>query len=165
MNGSTSDANARARVTAVYLAVASGQPMKRVPEALAVEGRGLEGCRHGKKRPGTKRQVLLMDLANLRALDVELGAMKENLIVEGLPLEELPAGQRLQIGDAILELTEQCVPCHKMDKLRPGLLQQSYGRRGQLAKVIRAGTIAEGAEVRLLDVNPDAPRPIRPKLP
>ncbi|RKH48313.1 hypothetical protein D7X12_00515 [Corallococcus sicarius] len=46
-----------------------------------------------------------------------------------------------------------------------GALKESWGRRGQLARVLKAGTVREGDPVRLLDVNPDAPRVIRPKLP
>ncbi|NMO13441.1 MOSC domain-containing protein [Pyxidicoccus fallax] len=140
--------------------------MRRVTEARAVEGRGLEGDRHSQRALGHKRQVLLLDEASRAALDVPVGALKENVLVEGLPLDTLPPGQRLALGDEVLlELTEPCVPCWKLDALRPGLLKESWGRRGQLAKVLKGGTVREGDGVRLLDVNPDAPRIIRPKLP
>ncbi len=158
----------QARVTAVFLAQERETPMKRVDEALAVEGRGLEGDRHAKKqRRGGKRQVLLMDAQNLRALGLPEGVLKENVVVDAMPvpLEELPPGQRLRLGEAVVELTEQCVPCHKLERIRPGLLKESWGRRGQLARVIGSGVIREGDSVVLLDVNPDAPKPIRPKLP
>lgn len=158
----------QARVTAVFLAQERETPMKRVDEALAVEGRGLEGDRHAKKqRRGGKRQVLLMDAQNLRDLGLPEGALKENVVVDAMPvpLEELPPGQRLRLGEAVVELTEQCVPCHKLERIRPGLLKESWGRRGQLARVIGSGVIREGDSVVLLDVNPDAPKPIRPKLP
>lgn len=161
----TTGAETKGRLIGLYLAVASGEPMRPVKQARALVGRGLEGCRHGKKRPDSKRQVLLMDAANLRALGIGPSRMKENLLVEGLDLEHLPPGQRLKVGDAVLELTEPCIPCHKMDKLRPGLLRESYGRRGVLARVIEEGELSEGAEVTLLDVNPDAPKPIQPRLP
>ncbi|WP_395809969.1 MOSC domain-containing protein [Archangium minus] len=65
----------------------------------------------------------------------------------------------------VVELTEPCAPCSKLERIRQGLLKESWGRRGQLAQVLRGGTVREGDGVRLLDVNPDAPRPIRPKLP
>ena len=140
--------------------------MRRVPEAQAVEQHGLEGDRHQRRAVGHKRQLLLMDEAQRAALDVPEGALKENVLVEGLPLDALPPGQRLALGDAVVvELTEPCVPCWKLDALRPGLLKDSWGRRGQLARVLKAGTVHEGDTVRLLDVNPDAPRIIRPKLP
>ncbi|WP_081465897.1 MOSC domain-containing protein [Stigmatella aurantiaca] len=140
--------------------------MKRVPEAEAVEGRGFVGDRHGKKKPHGKRQLLLLDEASLHALRMAPGQLKENLVMAGLPLESLPAGQRLGLGEqVVVELTEPCVPCSKLELIRPGLLKESWGQRGQLAKVLRGGTVREGDGVRLLDVNPEAPRPIRPKLP
>lgn len=155
----------RGTIRAVFLAQERGTPMKRVPQARAIETRGMEGCRHAEKKAGGKRQVLLVDLAQLQALDLSPGVLKENLVVEGVALDSLPPGQRLRIGEALLELTEPCTPCHKMNKLRPGLLSDSWGRRGQLARVLVGGEIREGDPVELLDVNPDVPRPINPKLP
>lgn len=146
--------------------------MLRVSEAVAVEGRGLEGCRHFQRMAGPhrqrllKRQLLLLDDTSREALRVEIGALKENVLVAGLPLDALPPGQRLALGDeVVVELTEPCVPCWKLDALRPGLLSESWGKRGQLAQVLRGGRVREGDTVRLLGVNPDAPRVIRPKLP
>lgn len=140
--------------------------MLRVPEARAVEGQGFEGDRHARRTHGHKRQLLLLDEPSRAGLDVAVGALKENVLVAGLPLDTLPPGQRLALGDeVVVELTEPCVPCWKVEALRPGLLKDSWGRRGQLARVLRGGTVREGDTVRLLDVNPDAPRPIRPKLP
>ncbi|AFE07280.1 molybdenum Cofactor Sulfurase domain containing protein [Corallococcus coralloides DSM 2259] len=140
--------------------------MRRVPEARAVEQHGFEGDRHQRRAVGHKRQLLLLDEAQRTALDVPEGALKENVLVGGLPLDALPPGQRLALGgEVVVELTEPCVPCWKLDALRPGLLKDSWGRRGQLARVLKAGTVHEGDTVRLLDVNPDAPRIIRPKLP
>ncbi len=153
-------------IRALLLAQERGTPMKRVPEAQALEGRGFVGDRHGKKKPNGKRQLLLLDEASHASLRLEAGALKENVVISGLPLESLPAGQRLALGaEVVVELTEPCVPCSKLERLRPGLLKESWGQRGQLAKVLRGGTVREGDGVRLLDVNPDAPRPIRPKLP
>ncbi|MFP2930105.1 MOSC domain-containing protein [Pyxidicoccus sp. 3LG] len=153
-------------IRALLLAQARGTPMRRVQEATAVEQRGLAEDRHSQRAHGHKRQVLLLDEASRVALDVPVGALKENVLVEGLALDTLPPGQRLALGDeVILELTEPCVPCWKLDALRPGLLKESWGRRGQLARVLKGGIVREGDGVRLLDVNPDAPRIIRPKLP
>jgi len=153
-------------IRALLLAQERGTPMKRVPEAQALEGRGFVGDRHGKKKPNGKRQLLLLDEASHQALRLGAGELKENVVISGLPLESLPPGQRLALGDeVVVELTEPCVPCSKLERIRPGLLKASWGQRGQLARVLRGGMVREGDGVRLLDVNPEAPRPIRPKLP
>ena len=153
-------------VTHLFLAQARGTPMLRVPEARALEGRGLEGCRHTKWKPGHARQVLLLDATSHAALHLEPGALKENVVVAGVPLEALPPGQRLALGaEVLVELSGPCVPCWKLDALRPGLLSAAWGQRGQLARILRGGLVREGDAVEVLDVNPDAPRIIRPKLP
>lgn len=139
--------------------------MEPVSEAEALVGRGLDGCRHAKKKPNSKRQVLLVDDASRALLKLAPGALKENVLVEGLPLNDLPAGQRLRLGSAVVEITGPCTPCWKLDKLRPGLLSASWGKRGQLARVVAGGRFRLGDTVSLAGVNPDAPKPINPKLP
>ncbi len=153
-------------VVALFLGVARGEPMQAVLTAEALEGRGLAGCRHAKKAPGGgKRQVLLMDERHPLDLGVALGTLKENVVIRGIDLEALPLGQRIQIGGATFELSEICVPCQKLNAIRPGLLKESWGRRGQLARVLVGGPIALGDDVTLLDVNPDIPRQPYPRLP
>ena len=140
--------------------------MKRVSEANAIEQRGFDGDRHAMRKSGGKRQLLLLDSKSLELLRVEPGQLKENVVVTGLPLEDLPPGQRLQLGaELVVELTGPCVPCNKLEQLRPGLLAESWGKRGQLAMVLKGGVVREGDKVSLLDVNPNAEKPIEPKLP
>jgi MOSC domain-containing protein YiiM len=61
----------------------------------------------------------------------------------------LPSGQRLHIGEAVLELTYACDPCERMDELRPGLRAAVDGRRGMLARVITSGIIRPGDPITL----------------
>lgn len=153
-------------VRAIRLAGPYGQPMQTVDTAVAVTERGFVGDRHSARKPGHRRQLLLVDQAELDLLELPGGVLKENLLLEGIPLESLQAGQRLHLGnEVVLELTEPCVPCSKLERIRPGLISEAWGHRGQLARVISGGTVRVGDAVRLGDVNPEAPRPIRPKLP
>jgi MOSC domain-containing protein YiiM len=115
---------------------------------LAVDGVGLEGCAHA--RPGNKRQVLFASAEHLRAVDVEPGAIRENLTIEGADVEVWAVGQRVAIGEAEFEISMRCDPCERMEALRPGLRAELQGRRGMLARVVRAGQVAVGDEVRLL---------------
>ena len=151
---------------ALRLAGASGEPMRTVDAAVAETDRGLVGDRHSRRPPGHRRQVLLVDQAELDLLGLPGGVLKENVVLEGIPVESLEAGQRLHLGDeVVLELTEPCVPCSKLDRIRPGLISEAWGHRGQLARVLAGGTVRVGDPVRLGEINPEAPRPIRPKLP
>jgi MOSC domain-containing protein YiiM len=115
---------------------------------LAVDGVGLEGCAHA--RPGNKRQVLFASAEHLRAVDVEPGAIRENLTIEGADVEVWPVGQRVAIGEAEFEISMRCDPCERMEALRPGLRAELQGRRGMLARVVKAGQVAVGDEVRVL---------------
>jgi len=151
---------------ALRLAGPSGEAMREVEAAVAETERGLVGDRHSRRPSGHRRQVLLVDQAELDLLGLPGGVLKENVLLEGIPLESLQAGQRLHLGpEVVLELTEPCVPCSKLERIRPGLISEAWGRRGQLARVVSGGTVRVGDEVRLGALNPDAPRPIRPRLP
>lgn len=104
-------------------------------------GHGLEGDYHGKQRPGVSRQVLLVDRRTLEALGFAHGALREQLTVDFPGLDTLPRGARLQVGDAILEVTEPCEPCEVIGALNevadPRALRESLrGRRGMLTKVV-----------------------------
>lgn len=139
------------RVTALFLATSSGQPMRPVEAAEALVQRGFAGDRHAAKRKGGKRQLLLLEARSHAELDVPPGALKENVVVDGVPLESLPVGQRLRLGDQVLlELTGECEPCRKLDALRPRLKAQSKGRRGQLARVLEGGEVRVGDGVELV---------------
>ncbi len=123
--------------------------MREVEEAVAAENHGLDGCAHG--RPGGRRQVLLMDAETLNQFDLPPGVVKENITTQGLVLRELHPGQRLRVGEALLEITLPCEPCSRMDVIRQGLQQELRGRRGMLCRVVEAGRIRRGDRIEVLD--------------
>jgi len=115
----------------------------------AVADLGFEGCAHA--RPGGgKRQVLLMDRETLDALQLAPGTLRENITTEGLDVNGLETGQRLRIGQALLEVSGPCTPCSLMEKLRPGLRQEIRGRRGTLCRVVAGGSIRRGDSIEKL---------------
>lgn len=114
---------------------------------LALEGRGFEGCAHANP---PRREVLLVSKAYLDELEVEPGAIRENVTVEGADVQSWPVGQRVQVGGALVEVTMVCDPCHRMDELRDGLRAQLHDKRGMLAHVVEGGEIALGDEIELL---------------
>jgi MOSC domain-containing protein YiiM len=120
------------------------EPRERV---TAIEGHGLEGCAHANP---PRREVLLASKKHLDALDVEPGAIRENVTVEGADVHEWPVGQRVQVGEALLEVTMVCDPCQRMDELRPGLRAEIDGKRGMLARVVEGGEIALGDLIQLV---------------
>ena len=113
----------------------------------AVEGFGLEGCAHANP---PKREVLFVSKEHLDTVDVEPGAIRENITVEGDDVEKWPIGQRVRAGGAEFEITMVCDPCHRMDELRGGLRARLQGKRGMLARVVESGEIAVGDTVELV---------------
>ena len=120
------------------------EPCERV---RAVESGGFEGCAHANP---PRREVLLVSKQHLDAVDVEPGAIRENVTVEGVDVHDWPVGARVRVGEAVLEITMVCDPCHRMDELRDGLRAQLDGRRGMLAHVVDGGEITLGDTVELV---------------
>jgi len=116
--------------------------MEELAEARILKDKGIEGCRHG--RPGSNRQVLLVDHETLEVMDLRPGMIWENITTQGLNVNGLAIGQQLQIGQARLEVSEVCTPCIQVERLRPGLRKEMRGRRGMLCRVIEGGTVRIG---------------------
>ena len=128
-----------ATVLHLFRAPRRGLPMEKLFEVHVVQGSGFEGCAHA--RPGRKRQVLLVDAETLQAMDLMPGIIRENITTQGLNVNGLANGQRLQIGDARLEVTAVCTPCNQLEKIRAGLRREIWGRRGMLCRVLEGGMI------------------------
>lgn len=122
------------------------EPPVPAPSIRLIEGLGIEGDRH--QKPNGSRQVLLMAEENCDAFGLSPGEVRENITTRGIDLQSLPAGTRLEIGEAALEITKDCEPCAFIDSLRPGLRAQMERRRGMLARVLRGGEICVGEAIR-----------------
>jgi len=134
----------------LFVAPARRRPMLEQAEVRAIGNLGFEGCVHG--RPGSKRQVLLIEGEALRELGLSPGMVRENITTEGIRLAELEFGKRLRVGEAVLEVTVPCEPCDHMEAIRPGLKDELRGRRGILCRVIEGGLIRRGDAVDVIDL-------------
>ncbi len=134
-----------ARVLHLFRAPKRRAPMEELQAAEIVENAGLAGCAHA--RPNGKRQVLLMDVETLRSMSLEPGIIRENITTEGLEVNALQTGQRLNVGAVELVVSAVCEPCELMDEIRPGLQEELVGRRGMLCRVVRGGTVRPGDEI------------------
>ena len=123
--------------------------MKFVNPATVIQDYGLEEDHHA--RAGSERQLLLIEEETLRAMNLRIGVVRENLTTRGIVLTGLESGRILQIGSEVrLRITQPCQPCSRMDEIRPGLQQELTGRRGVLAKVESGGSISVGDPIRIL---------------
>ena len=131
-----------ASVHGLFRAPKKRLPMEELQEAQVVNDFGLQGCAHA--RPGRKRQVLLVDKETLEAMDLQPGILRENITTTGLNVNSLAIGQQLRVGKTLLEVSEICTPCDQMEKIRPGLRKELWGRRGMLCQVVEGGVIRRG---------------------
>ena len=129
-------------VAHLFRAVKRGLPMEEMEQAEAVANLGFSTCRHA--RFGSKRQVLIVDQETLDAMELRPGMIRENITTQGLNVNGLAVGELLRFGRALLEISMVCTPCDELEKVRPGLRRELYGRRGMLCRVIADGGISRG---------------------
>ena len=130
----------------VFLQLADGSAWEAVEQVNAVTGCGLEGDKHA--RPESGRQVLLVEQEVLETFGLQAGALHEQITTAGVKLASLPAGSRLKVGRALLEVTKPCQPCLWVNRHGPGMVELLRGRRGMLATVVEGGIIRRGDEVK-----------------
>jgi MOSC domain-containing protein YiiM len=132
-------------------------PLESLQQAEAVEGRGLAGDHRIDKTPGSARQVTLISREFIGQIahylnrdDIDPALLRRNLVVSGINLNALRR-QQFTIGDALFEATALCHPCSRMEQaLGPGGVAAMIGHGGVCARILRAGTISIGDELRVV---------------
>jgi MOSC domain-containing protein YiiM len=132
------------------------QPVSPRPSAYLEPGKGLVGD-HWRGRPDGKRQVTLIQAEHLPVIASVLGLaavepaqLRRNLVVRGINLRALKA-HRFRVGAAVLELTDECHPCLRMeDILGPGGFNAVRGHGGWCARVLEPGEVRVGDAVARL---------------
>ena len=132
----------------------------RVPveTATLVANHGLEGDQ--KAGHNKTRQVNLLSAEWLAARAAEgyragPGQFGEQIIIEGLAVETLPAGTLLAIGpEAIIAITKGRTGCERLQAVQPKPTT-GLGPIGALARVVMGGPIRVGDTVRVLEAAGD----------
>ena len=127
----------------------------RVPldKARLVEGYGIEGDRKG---GNPQRQLNIMSYETLVGLEgegykVAPGEMGEQIILQGIDVNVLQTGDRLQIGSAVVEILKPRTGCDRFEKIQTLTKEQCAGRMGMMAGVVVSGTISVGDPVKVLE--------------
>ena len=123
-------------------------------EATLIAGHGIEGDDKAGRSP--RRQLNLLSFEWLRERKKEgyktkPGSFGEQLIIEGLAVENLQRGDRLQLGEeACIEITLPRTGCERLEAAQGMSNKLLRGHIGMLAKVLTGGTIRVGDSVKLL---------------
>lgn len=140
-------------VFSLYIARDAALPMESTHAVKAVAGQGLEGDRyfngtgHWSKTPGVGREVTLIEIETIEALERERsiaiapGAARRNVVTRGVPLNHL-VGREFQVGAVRLRGTRLCEPCAYLEGLtQQGILAGLIHRGGLRAEIVISGTI------------------------
>ena len=139
------------KLEAIWLKRARRGPMDPVDEAVAVQGRGLEGgADFDRDRHVTLVEREVFDRLKAEFDDsVEPVMRRANLLVSGIRLEGTH-GRTLSVGDLRIHIRGETRPCGRMDEACEGLrsaLDPNWGG-GVHGSVANDATIKVGDEVR-----------------
>jgi cyclic pyranopterin monophosphate synthase len=138
-------------VVAVNVSVRKGERKTPMPEVLLRGEHGIEGDAHA---GSWHRQVSLLaqesiDKMAAMGLDVRAGDFAENITTQGLDVAALPLFTTLDLGEALVEVTQIGKECHS----RCAIYQQAgdcvMPREGIFVRVLRGGRVAPGDPVRV----------------
>ena len=143
MNGRGSSVNGEFSILSINISERTGEQKTPVERAVLREGHGIEGDAHA---GGWHRQVSLLadeDIALMRGKGIEIGFgdFAENITTRGIDLASLPIGARLQLGDALLEVTQIGKECHQHCAIFAAVGDCVMPRRGIFARVLRGGEV------------------------
>lgn len=143
------------KVARIIRYVEKGKAGEQLDEAKLITGLGLEG----NIKQGGERQLCLLSAQARSWMEnqIEKGLcfdrFKENILVDGLPLEELRNGDRLAIGEAVLRVSGYAKKCFDECALFRKGIQCHLSRCAVFAAVERGGIIRAGDRQVLLKLN------------
>ncbi len=143
------------KVEWIGLRPARDTAMVEVDAVEATPGAGLTGDRYN--GGSGKRGVTLIQAEHLPVIAALSGhesvvpaTLRRNLVVSGIPLVALK-GRRFRVGEVVLEGTDACDPCTRMeDALGPGGFNAMRGHGGLCARIVQGGTLRVGDVVEAL---------------
>ena len=143
-----------ASVAAVCISESKGTVKKPVSEIYVKKGYGIAGDAHAGEN---HRQVSLLASESVDKLrdkisNIEPGIFAENILTSGICLYEIPVGSKLQVGTALLEVTQIGKDCHN----EGCVIKQQTGEcvmpsEGIFASVIMDGVIKPGDGIFIIN--------------
>ncbi|SDX73030.1 MOSC domain-containing protein [Acetomicrobium thermoterrenum DSM 13490] len=137
-------------VWAVCLSKKKGTVKEDVGEATLVEGMGLEGDAHA---GFMHRQVSLLALEDIEKMREKMpnlgpGSFAENITVKGLDMDSLSIGDRVSVGDTLLEVTQIGKECHSKCEIFKITGDCIMPKKGIFCAVIKGGRVKKGDVVK-----------------
>lgn len=137
-------------VWAVCLSKKKGTVKEDVGKATLIEGMGLEGDAHA---GFMHRQVSLLALEDIEKMREKMpnlgpGSFAENITVKGLDMDSLSIGDRVSVGDTLLEVTQIGKECHSKCEIFKITGDCIMPKKGIFCAVIKGGRVKKGDVVK-----------------
>jgi cyclic pyranopterin monophosphate synthase len=138
-------------VVAANVSESKGERKKAAPEVMLRTEHGIEGDAHA---GAWHRQVSLLaqesiDKMTAAGLTVGPGDFAENITTLGIDVASLPIGTILDLGEALVEVTQIGKECHTRCAIYYQAGDCVMPREGIFVRVLRGGRVAPGDAVRV----------------
>lgn len=142
--------NEPGKIIAVCTSPEKGMIKHDVREGLLLEELGIEGDAHA---GFMHRQVSLIAVEDIRTMmeklpDLVPGSFAENLTTEGFDLSALKIGDRLKVGETILEVSQIGKECHTKCEVFRKTGDCIMPKKGIFTRVIKGGKVKTGDTIR-----------------
>ena len=142
--------NEPGKIIAVCTSPEKGMIKHDVREGLLLEELGIEGDAHA---GFMHRQVSLIAVEDIRTMmeklpDLVPGSFAENLTTEGFDLSALKIGDRLKVGETVLEVSQIGKECHTKCEVFRKTGDCIMPKKGIFTRVIKGGKVKTGDTVR-----------------
>ena len=141
------------KILAICISEKKGTLKNQIEEAKFIEDFGIENSAHAGK---WHRQVSLLEFNKIdefrkKGAQVDFGAFGENLVVEGIELNKLLIGQKIKIGDVLLEVTQIGKKCHDKCHIYYQVGECIMPKNGIFTKVLKGGNVKIGDKCTLFN--------------
>jgi len=143
----------RGNVLKVFIAPLNSSGVRKEQERIVLKKD--YGIKSDKFANGDLEKVVMIvgtkpyEMAKENGIDLPTAALGENILLDFDP-HTLNIGDRLQIGSAVVEITQNCTLCKHLTKYSPKLPKLILKHRGVYCKIIKDGEIRVGDEAILV---------------
>ena len=145
--------NKESKVLAVCISEKKGT-VKHPVDVIDLNEKGIIGDAHS---GDWHRQVSLLSIDSVNKLQSKIsftlkpGAFAENILIDsGIVLYELNIGDKIEVGDCLLEVTQIGKECHATCEIRKITGDCVMPREGIFTKVLKTGKIKAGDIVKVV---------------
>ncbi len=131
------------KILSINISDKKGEKKTPVPEAVLIENLGIKEDAHA---GDWHRQVSLLAQEDINEMikkgaKVKCGDFAENITTQGIDLANLPIGAILNVGEAVLEVTQIGKECHAHCAIFRQVGDCVMPRKGIFTRVIKGGKI------------------------